>query len=76
MLKMSNESRAFLENNCPDILGIDDVNSALDLLDIYIIKKGFLEPCDPNYYDYNEFGREAQHVYDDLYSSNDYLSSE
>lgn len=67
MLIMSESSRAFCEQYAPEIFQFDEVNDALDILYDLIDEKGF---APPHYYDYNAFGREAQHVYDDLFLSN------
>ena len=64
MLKMTEESRVFLEKNLPQVLSMDNIGEALWLLYELIDEKGF-EP--PHYDRYNDFGREAQRVYDDLY---------
>lgn len=67
MLKMTEESKIFLQKNLPDSLQADKIGDALNLLYELIDQKGFAPP----YYDeYNDFGREAQRVYDDLYLSN------
>lgn len=67
MLKMSPESKKFLETNLPEVLGTYSIRKALRLLYDLIDEKGF---APPNYESYNDFGREAQKVYDDLYLSN------
>ena len=67
MLKMSPESKQFLETNLPEVLGTDSIRKALRLLYDLIDEKGF---APPNYESYNDFGRETQKVYDDLYLSN------
>lgn len=67
MLNMSDESRQFLQENLPKALEAENVNDALDLLFDLIEEKGF---APPDYEWYNDFGREAQRVYDDLYLSN------
>lgn len=67
MLKMSPESKKFLETNLPEVLGTDSIRKALRLLYDLIDEKGF---APPNYESYNDFGRETQKVYDDLYLSN------
>lgn len=67
MLKMSPESKKFLKTNLPEVLGTDSIRKALRLLYDLIDEKGF---APPNYESYNDFGREAQKVYDDLYLSN------
>ncbi len=67
MLRMSEESRRFLQKNLPKALEAEAVNDALDPLFDLIEEKGY---APPHYHDYNDFGREAQRVYDDLYYSN------
>ena len=67
MLNMTEKSRAFLAENLPEALEADTRKSALRLLYDLIDEKGF---APPNYDEYNDFGREAQRVYDDLYLSN------
>lgn len=66
MVNMSAESREFLTKNLPEALEKDDVRDVLELLYDLIDEKGF---APPHYYDYNDFGREAQRVYDDIYGS-------
>lgn len=66
-MKMSDKSRVFLEKYLPDALKAEQLNEALDLLYDLIDEKGF---APPHYEEYNDFGREAQRVYDDLYLSN------
>lgn len=68
MLKMKESSKQFLEKNLPEALKCEKLNDALRLLYDLIDEKGFAPPI---YEDYNDFGREAQRVYDDLYLSND-----
>ncbi len=67
MLKMNTDSRAFLEKNLPEAIFAKTLNEALDLIGEMIDRQGF---APPHYYDYNDFGREAQRVYDDIYLSN------
>ena len=67
LLNMTSESRTFLEKNCPEVFTTDNIGQALDLLYDLIEDKGF---APPHYDEYNDFGREAQRVYDDLYLSN------
>lgn len=67
MLKMAKESREFLEKNLPTALESEELNDALLALYDLIDEKGF---APPHYDEYNDFGREAQRVYDDLYLSN------
>lgn len=64
MLKMEESSRRFLERYLPAALEVSKLNDALEMLYDLIDEKGF---APPHYYDYNDFGREAQRVYDDLF---------
>ena len=64
---MQESSMRFLEKYLPVALSAQHVNDALDPLYDLIEEKGF---APPHYQDYNDFGREAQRVYDDLYLSN------
>lgn len=67
MLNMTEVSREFLKKHLPAALDATDVNDALFRLYNLIDEKGF---APPHYDEYNDFGREAQRVYDDLYLSN------
>lgn len=67
MLKMTDNSRTFLEKNLQDVLVCDNIKNALRLLYDLIDEKGF---APPDFDEYNDFGREAQKVYDDLYLNN------
>ena len=69
MLKMTNVSEEFLKKHLPKALEEDDINDALDLLSDFIDEYGFEST---RYEDYNDLGREAQKVYDDIYLSNEY----
>ena len=65
MLNMTETSKKFLEKWLPDVLGAKHPNDILDPLYDLIEIKGF------NAEDaYNDFGREAQAVYDDIYWNN------
>lgn len=68
MLKMTDESRIFLERNVPSVLKEGSTRDALIELGQYINRFGF---SPPEYEDYNDLGREAQKVYDDIYLSNE-----
>lgn len=68
MLKMTKESKAFLEKHLPEALNGIGISDVLDMLYDLIDEKGF---APPHYDEYNDFGREAQKVYDDLYYNND-----
>ncbi len=65
MLKMQEYSRRFLEKYLPEVLDSEEPNDILDPLYDLIMYQGF----DENY-NYNDFGDEAQAVYDDVYYSN------
>lgn len=67
MLKMTEQSKVFLSRHLPDTLESNDIGEVLDLLYDLIDEKGF---APPHYDEYNDFGREAQRVYDDLYLNN------
>ena len=67
MLNKTDTSKRFLEKNLPEALSSDDIGEALRLLYDLIDEKGF---APPHYDEYNDFGREAQKVYDDLYLGN------
>ena len=67
MLNMTDMSKTFLEKNLPQALSSEDIGESLRMLFDLIEKKGF---APPHYDEYNDFGREAQKVYDDLYLSN------
>ena len=67
MLKMSEKSKAFIQKNIPSALGMEKLGDVLNALFELIEDKGY---APPNYYDYNDFGREAQKVYDDVFLSN------
>lgn len=68
MMKMSKDSYAFLEKHLPQVLKAEKCNDILLPLYDLIEEKGF---APPNYDSYNDFGREAQKVYDDVYYSNE-----
>ena len=65
MFNMSEESKAFLEKNCPDLLQETDLRSFLLKLDDYITMEGLDENDNMT-----AFGREAQAVYDEIYMCN------
>ncbi len=64
---MTDNSREFLEKNVPEVLEAKTARDALDVLETFIERNGF---APPDYEWYNELGREAQKVYDDIYLSN------
>lgn len=67
MVKMSEKSKEFLTAHIPAALRDEKLNDVLDKIDDLIDDKGF---APPDYHDYNDFGREAQRVRDDIYLSN------
>lgn len=70
MLNFTEKDRAFLrENFGNDTPLLDSASKREVLIAIYdlIDKKGF---APPHYYDYNDFGREAQRIYDSIYLNN------
>ena len=64
MVRMMPESKAFLERYLPEALEPDSVRAVLRLLYDWIDENGF---APPHYDEYNDLGREAQRVYDDIY---------
>lgn len=69
MVKMQDSSKAFLKKNAPAVLEKNTSRDALIELGKFINHFGF---SPPEYEDYNDLGREAQKVYDDIYLSNEY----
>ena len=63
---MTEESRKFLERNLPDALRTENLGDVLRMLYDWIDDHGF---APPHYDEYNDLGREAQRVYDDIYLS-------
>ena len=68
MLKMNNSSKTFLKNYLPEAFEKENRRDVLELLYDLIDEKGF---APPHYDSYNDFGRKAQKVYDDIYYSNE-----
>lgn len=66
MVKMSDESKSFLRENLPETLAASDPNDILGPLYDLIMYKGFVSFEEG----YNDFGDEAQAVYDDVFFSN------
>ena len=64
---MTEKSQKFLEKNLPEALKLNSCRDILRLLYDFINQNGF---APPHYYDYNDLGREAQKVYDDIYYQN------
>ena len=68
MIKFSKQDKEFImENfeNAKDILSEQDIKKVLRVIDDLIMYKGF----DENY-NLNDFGRNAQRVYDSIYYNN------
>lgn len=65
--KASEKSISFLKQKAPEVLDATNYKEALILLLIWINDNSF-DP--PKYWDYNDLGREAQKVYDDIYYLN------
>lgn len=65
-MRMTEESRKFLEQNLPDALRAEKLVDVLDMLFDWIEDHGY---APPHYDEYNDLGREAQRVYDDIYLS-------
>lgn len=66
MMRMMPESKKFLEEYLPAALKVNTVDGVLSLLYEWIDENGF---APPKYEDYNDLGREAQRVYDDIFFS-------
>ena len=66
MVKMKDSSKRFLLKNLPDVVDALNPNEILDPLYDLIVYKGFISHEEG----YNDFGNEAQAVYDDIFYSN------
>ena len=66
MVQMKKESKEFLEKYLPEVVS-QRISVILKQLYDLIDEKGF---APPHYHEYNDFGVEAQKVYDDIYLSN------
>ena len=67
---LTEEDKIFIAENClnaDSLLKTADVNEILDAIGDYIDDNGF---APPDYYDYNDFGRKAQKVYDRIFENN------
>lgn len=65
MVILSEEAEAFLRKYLPGALNARKVNDILFQLDDLIVDKGFITWEEG----YNDFGREAQRIYDDIYDN-------
>lgn len=63
---MKKESKEFLEKYLPEVMS-QRISVILKHLYDLIDEKG---SAPPHYHEYNDFGREAQRVYDDIYWNN------
>lgn len=66
MVKMKETSKAFLVKNLPNVANAISPNEILGPLYDLIMYKGFISHEEG----YNDFGNEAQAVYDDIFYSN------
>lgn len=65
MVILSKEAEAFLREHLPEALNARKVNDILFQLDDLIVDKGFVTWEEG----YNDFGREAQKIYNDIYAN-------
>lgn len=68
MINLSEKDVKFIKKNfenSDEMINNFSVNEILDAIDDLIIYQGFDQD-----YDYNDFGREAQKVYDSIYVNN------
>ena len=69
-MKFTDDDEKFIKKHFPnaeEVLKMSSVRDVLDIIGDWIDENGF-EP--PDYYDYNNLGREAQKVYDRIYFNN------
>ena len=70
MLNFTDKDRTFIRQNFSNFKTLLNAEKPADVLDpLYdlIDAKGF---APPDYEEYNDFGREAQQVYDSIYNNN------
>lgn len=68
-MELSRDDFDFLEKYIPNakiLLKSENVNDILDAIDDFIFEYGF---APPDYYDYNDLGRQAQRIRDIIYYS-------
>ncbi|ADU25682.1 hypothetical protein [Ethanoligenens harbinense] len=71
MLNYTENDRQFIEKNfenAAQLLASSSRREVLLTIENLIEQKGF---APPHYYDYNDFGRKAQTVYDSIYQNNE-----
>lgn len=67
-MNLSEQSKRFLRENLPEIFSTKSLDEALAMLYDLIDEKGFAAP---DFEEYNDFGRQAQAVYDEIYQNNE-----
>lgn len=70
MLQFEESDKTFIRQNLENadvLLSGSSLGNVLDALFDLIEEKGY---APPHYYDYNDFGRQAQRVYDSVYFLN------
>lgn len=69
-MKFTEEDKKFIRKHFPnaeEVLSLSNVRDVLDAIFDWIADNGF---APPDYYDYNDLGREAQRVYDRIFRNN------
>ena len=70
MIVFTEEDKKFIRKNlqnAEEVLQMEEINDVLDTIGDWIDDNGF---APPDYYDYNDKGREAQKVYDRIFLNN------
>lgn len=70
MVVLTDDEKKFIKENFDDsdsLITSDTYRSVLRAIYDLIDEKGF---APPDYYDYNDFGRKAQRVYDNIFINN------
>ena len=70
MVNLADSDKKFIRDNfsnAEQLLQADDYRTILDVLFDLIEEKGY---APPHYYDYNDFGRKTQKIYDSVYFLN------
>ncbi len=69
-MNFTEDDRKFIKKHFPnadEVLSLTNVRDVLDAIFDWINENGF---APPDYYDYNDLGREAQKVYDRIFLNN------
>lgn len=69
-MNFTEDDRKFIKKHFPnadEVLSLTNVRDVLDVIFDWINENGF---APPDYYDYNDLGREAQKVYDRIFLNN------